>query len=845
MGAGDPRIRGCRTAVIAMLRRIGVAPAVPIFLLLVGGPLLPLPAEAQSFGRIMGGAIGGRVLGSGTALGSDRRFVIQRPRLRIAEGQRAGAVIRMAFGRDRDFLFTVLSDGSARWWDLRRGLQRGTMPGGSILSGTVRGGGAALEMLAIRTDGSSSLHRLDGTSYPLSGRIPGFDGTMQPAIAGNGAMAFRTRDGTWWVGARDGEQTALPEAAAEALPTFSADGYRLAWLTGRGHEMRVMRPAHRNPEPSGPIAGCSGSATITVARFTPAGGRLLMGDADGRICLWDLSGADRPQLLFSVRTALEGPVRTIAMDRQGRLVAVGDGRQRVELWPIAGRIARVSSMTLGLSAAGALALDAERGWLLAGGENGRLVVHDFRDRDDERRSRPVAQLLSTDAGWSVLDRNGRFDGSQNGIDALSWTGAAEEDEAGHVLPLEAFSESHYEPGLLAKLDAPASALLNDAARDLPGSGYIRPPQVTIDPGARDGAGRLSLTVRAESGYPARHVAGIRLYRNGKLVLDAAGEAALETAMVLVPGENLIRAVAVGPDGVEGPPATLTVMGPGAPSAAKLNVVAIGINDYANPAWELFYPRNDAETVVSTLREKGVRLRGSRDGAPFGGVRAETLLDKSARKDAIEDLLSRSSTDVNDVLVVYFAGHGYALREEHGWDWYLLPYTREWRRRTDSTEEFDDMIRRHGLSARRLMTLLTQTAAQRVFLVLDSCYSGAVVEAVQGIAAAKPQVGDDAATQKVLRRIARVGGLHVLAASRAHERATELQLEPHGALTWLVLEGMKGRADADGDRSVSVRELIDYATAEMPNLADRLSQEPISQKPVGYSKGIDFAVAGLN
>ena len=85
---------------------------------------------------------------------------------------------------------------------------------------------------------------------------------------------------------------------------------------------------------------------------------------------------------------------------------------------------------------------------------------------------------------------------------------------------------------------------------------------------------------------------------------------------------------------------------------------------------------------------------------------------------------------------------------------------------------------------------------------------------------------------------------MLAASRAHERATELQLEPHGALTYLVLEGLKGHADKDGDGSISVREVIDYATVEMPNLADNLSQEPISQKPVGYSRGTNFAVAGL-
>ena len=593
------------------------------------------------------------------------------------------------------------------------------------------------------------------------------------------------------------------------------------------------------------MSGCTESEQVTAARFTPSGGRVLLGDARGRLCLWDVSGGNRPRMLFSVSTALKGPVRTLAMDRKGLLAAAGDSSGSVELWPLAGRIERRSSVTLGSRAAGALALDGERGWLIAGGENGTAAVYDFEAPDAERRSRPIARLLSTTDGWSVLDQNGRFDGSETGIEALTWTGAAEEGGGEQVTPVNSFSESHHEPGLLAKLDAPRSTLLNEAAVDLPAIGYVRPPTVMIDLGERDSAGRLSVTVSIEPGYPARHVTGLRLYRNGKLVLDAVGESAIETAIGLIPGENLIRAVAVGREGIEGPPATRAVKGPGEPSRPNLNVVAIGINDYANPAWELFYPRNDAQTMVSILRERGASLHGTNKSLAFNEVRAGTLLDSEARKEAIEALLPQSSTAASDILVVYFAGHGYTLREEESWDWYLLPWTREWRRRTDSTEEFDDLIRRQGLSARRLMALLTQTAAERVFLILDSCYSGAVVEAVEGMTASKPQAGDDAAGRKALRRIARVGGLHVLAASRAHETATELQLEPHGALTWLVIEGMKGRADTDGNRNVSAREVIHYATAEMPNLADRLSQEPISQKPVGYSKGADFAIAGLN
>ena len=827
-----------------MPRCSGAAAAICTVLCFLAGALLSQPAEAQGLGRILGGAVGGSVLRSGTALGSDRRFAITRPRLAIAETRRAGAVTHLAFDRERDILFVVLADGSARWWDLKRGLERGATRGEGILLGLVRGAGLSLEIMAVRADGATIVLRRDGSRLQLSERNPDFDSGVRPAVAEDGAVAFGTRDGTWWVRTRDHEKLALHDAATNALPAFSPDGYRIVYRTGQGQAVRVLRLGSRGLELVGSLSGCTGATQITAAQFTPAGGRVLLGDASGNLCLWDVSGEANPQLLFSVETGLEGPVRSLAMDREGLRAAVGNGRQAVEIWPISGRIERFLSLTLPMGAASALALDIERGWLLAGGADGTVAIHNLGKRDNERRSRPMARLISTNDGWSVLDRNGRFDGSENGIDALSWVGEVQEGGAAHVLPVDSFSESHYEPGLLAKLDSPASALLNETAPDLPESGYVRPAEVTVQIGERGTAGRVPVTVRTESGYPVENIAGIRLYHNGKLVLDSSGETALETSVRLVPGENRIAAVSVGRGGVEGPFSTQTVTVSGAPPQSNLNVVAIGINDYANPSWELFYPRNDAKTMGSILRERGARLRGPGDNFTFSNVRLEMLLDRSARKDAIENLLLRSSSAAQDVLIVYFAGHGYALREERGWDWYLLPYTREWRRRTESPDEFDDLIRRHGLSARRLMTLLTRTAAQRIFLVLDSCYSGAVVEAVEGIAASSPQVGDDAATQKVLRQIARIGGLHVLAASRAHERATELQLEPHGALTYLVLEGMKGGADKDGDGSMSVREVVDYTMVEMPNLADKLSQEPISQKPVGYSRGTNFALAGL-
>ena len=823
-------------------RRGHAALAIAAALIALGGALAPSPVDAQNIGGSLGSVLVDIVTkpGADRVLGSDRRFVIVSPRLAISEKQRAGAVTQLAFDRDRNFLFAVLDDETARWWDLERGLERGATRGEGIVASLIRGGGRWLEMLAVRADGSSVLRRLDGSPDSLSGLIPEFDPDARPAIAENGAMVFRARNGSWWVNTYDGERLALPDAAFEALPAMSSDGYRIAYRTDGGQAMDVARLLDRRLEPAGELTGCNSSRQITAVLFSPWGDRVLLGDAGGNICLWDVSGMDGPQLVFAVATALDGPVRTLAMDRNGDLAAAGDGRAAVELWPLSGRIERRATVTLQADAAGALALDSKRGWLLAGGANGTISVHDYTDRDENRRARPIAQLLSTTDGWSVLDRNGRFDGSQDGIDALSWTGTAQRRGAEHALPVDAFSASHHEPGLLARLDDREPQYLNQNARDIPGSDDIRLPQVEIDISGPDGAGMLTVAVDAESDYPTSKLTGLRLYRNGKLVLEGeAGSMTLAARIAAFPGDNVIRAVALGPDGVEGPAGTVRVTGPGKSQPSRLIVLAIGIENYGRGSWKLDFPHEDAEEVVSVLHEKGARLGGRNDHLAFSDIRSEILLDKAAGKDSIKKLLATTQSNENDVLVVYFSGHGYTVREENGWDWYLLPYSPAWRRLEKETQ--DDTIREHGISARELMTSLTRTAAQRVFLILDSCYSGAVTEAV---AASEPRPGDDAASQKVLRQIARVGGLHVLAASRAHEKARELQAQPHGALTWLVLEAIAGKGDGDSDKNISVREIIDYATAEMPNLADRLSQETISQKPMGYSRGKDFTIAGL-
>ena len=791
----------------------------------------PRPADAQGV-RIIGGSIARPVANSWTRIASDpQRFRI-RPKLVVDPKLRAGTVTGLRSNRNRGLLFVVLSDGSARHWDLERGVQVGGALGEDVVAGAVRGAGRDGEFVSVHSDGSWSGLGRDGMRRSLGGRIDGFDSGVAPTLSSDGsAMAFRTAGRRWNVRKENGERFALPDAARDALAMLSRDGSTIVYRV-TGGAMMAARLTSRGVRVVGELDGCKGSKPVTAGALTDDGRRVVLGDARGYICAWDLAGKKGPRRLFRKRDKRRsGAIGALALSGDENHVAAAAENGRVSVWSISGTAQRVAALALDAAVSRPLVLDSDRGWLLTGERDGTVAVHSLKER-----KRPlIARLISTRRGWSVLDREGRFDGSQSGVEALVWAGETAERKK-QELPVDAFSESYFEPGLLAKLDDARPAYLTEEVDDLSEDGYEPPPNVAIDPvdQSRMNPGtRVPVTVRIESGYPLDKVSDIRLYHNGKLVLKdrtaGIGDVARHTVR-LVPGENAFRAIGVGANGIEGPPATLVVVADRpAPSEPDMRLVSIGINRYARPSWELFYARDDARNVVSALRERSVDL--------FRDVQSTTLLDGKADRLSIENRILEPSTSHLDVLVVYFSGHGIGLQDERGWEWYLLPYSSAWRHKEATREEFHEQVRQHGLSSRQLMNLLTKTEAQRVFLILDSCQSGAVVEVVQT---------DDAVAQKTLRRLARVGGIHVLAASRAHELATELQLRRNGALTYLVLEAIQGKADGavDGriDDRVSVREIVEYATREMPNLAARLEQEPISQKPVGYSRGADFALA---
>ena len=775
--------------------------------------------------------------------GSHTSFRVVRPTLEIAPGRAAGDVAALGLSDDNSLLFVVLGDGSARLWDLDRGLQLGNAFGDGIVSGVARGSGADAEAVALRRDGASVVFHPDGSIRRGAVHAVLTDDAHEAVLSADGrAAAFRASGGNWRVQLQ-GAVIALPGAAAGFPPILSPGGGRAVYRLQSGAMAAAVLPGGGREAAAWQLEPCAANAAVTAGAFAPDGTRVVLGDEAGNICIRRFPHRSETGIFLGPRMAAHNrPVRSVVLDQDhsGTWMATRDDDGVVHVRNAAAPGRPLARFVAAGKDAGPLALDSRRKWVFVGGKDGTVGIHSYARTAQAR----IARLISArDDGWAVLDSAGRFDGAQNGVDALVWVEDAEGDMPPVNLPVDAFGEGWFEPGLLARMDDDEPGFITGEVRSLSEDGYEAPPRVAIDPVDTSAAGQAAVRVRlADADYPREAVSEVRLYHNGILVPEDgaqadAGGRAYEFRIPLSPGENRFSAVGVGPDDVESAPAVARPVFAAAPALRpvrpRMRVVSVGINDYPRPWDPLEYSLNDARELVFELRGRGRSL--------FTEVDAVTLLDSDAAAAAIERRIgdSAASGDVmpEDVLIVFFSGHGHAVKEGDRTEWYLIPFRSAWDR---GVSGYDAIARRHGVSSGTLMKALIGTGAKRIFLILDSCKSGVVADAME-----QDGFFQNAAEQRALHSLARKSGIHILAAARADEAAIPLRSAPHGALTYLLLEGLRGKADANGDEAVTVKEVMDYAEDQMPRLSRRLVRmERIDQRPVARAGEVDFALAVL-
>ncbi len=195
------------------------------------------------------------------------------------------------------------------------------------------------------------------------------------------------------------------------------------------------------------------------------------------------------------------------------------------------------------------------------------------------------------------------------------------------------------------------------------------------------------------------------------------------------------------------------------------------------------------------------------------------MDAQASRDAVLDGLDwigKESTQ-RDLSVIFIAGHG--VNDDQG-NYYFLP--------ADADPE---RLRRSAVRWNEVSDLVKNLPG-KVLLLVDTCHSGNVF----GDTKRRAVAADITAAIKTL--VDAGTGQVIMTAATGSTPSLEDPAWGHGAFTAALLEGLKGKADSDGDGSVTIKELDLYVTRRVKDLTNG-RQKPTTIIP---SSVPDFAVA---
>jgi WD40 repeat protein len=600
----------------------------------------------------------------------------------------------------------------------------------------------------------------------------------------------------------------------------------------------------------------AGGRTVTSGTFSPDGRLLALGNVETRTD-FDAAGlmraamsgrgaqqADMEKLMMdAMRKAksttkakitlldaatgkavgvLEGENKSfgvLAFSRDGRTLAAAGADNRITVWDVEAR--RELRRLAGHGGIESMAFDPEARLLATAGYDGGTLLWDLKTGEH------LATLISLydGADWLVVTPDGLFDGSPRSWDQILWRFSRNTFD---VAPVETFFNEFFYPGLLADL---AAGKRPKAPRDISQLDR-RQAELTLDVGGAAGAPvtTRALAVKINVTNAPAGAKDVRLFRNGSLVKVWRGDvlkgqtgATLEASVPVVAGENRLTAYAFNRDNVKSADATANVRGAESlRRAGTAYVLAIGVNSYANPQYNLKYAVADARSVAEELRRRQAAL------SLYERVEVVHLLDAQATKANILAALRRLAgsseappagaeqalaglrpAQPEDAVIIFFAGHGTA----QGSRFYLIPHDLGY---TGDRKAIDEAglksMLAHSVSDEELESAVEGLDAGQLLLIIDACNSGQALEA--------EEKRRGPMNSKGLAQLAYEKGMYVLTAAQSYQAALEAAQLGHGLLTYaLVEEGLKSEAaDTEPkDGTLVAKEWFDFATGRVPEM----------------------------
>jgi WD40 repeat protein len=507
-----------------------------------------------------------------------------------------------------------------------------------------------------------------------------------------------------------------------------------------------------------------GSAHLAYS-FSPDGKTVISGGANGILASYDLNG----QRVGSF-VGHESVIWAVTASPDGRYLVSGSNDQTVRLWNLRTR---------------------------------ELIVTLFRGTDGE---------------WVIWTPQGYYTGSPGADKIVGWQINKGADQLPDYVGAEQLRQHLNRPDIVERAIIVASA--EQAVRESPGTTFKladllnRPvPRFKIvSPSADVTQHGGGATVRIAIEDTPDPIKAIRVQVNGRQIDEQtpdvgsggfeAGERILNVP--LAKGRNEIRITLTNAIGEKAETLTLMHEGDGAlDKRGTLYILAIGVEKY--PGLGKTCGENGAQSC--DLRFSGADARAlvaaveARLGPAHSKVVKRLLVNGAGGNDdptaanilnAIDLLKEANETDT---VLVFIAGHGF----NDGPNYRFLPTNAEW---TGSALRGATVVPWYALQE------AIETAKGRRILLVDTCHAGN-------------------AYNQTLSNAAYHANIIAYTAARFDQEALEDSKLGHGLFTYAVVEGLRGAGAPEGRLRLSTKELADYVTKRVEELAkeQNAEQEP--------------------
>jgi len=549
-------------------------------------------------------------------------------------------------------------------------------------------------------------------------------------------------------------------------------------------------------------------AEVYSVAFSSDGKYALSGGYDNILKLWDIPSLTEVKT-FKGHTGFVGiPSVNFSPDGKYALSAGGDGH--VKIWDL-------TSGTEWKTLAGHSGMYGAAAKFSSDGKH-VISVGDASTRIwDVATGEEVASMIAFEDGeWIITTSNGYYNSSPKGDQYLSVK------VKGKDYTIEQLRESFYRPDLVNL------ALSGESLKSLKNVADVKPPPVVAIVDTPKSIDKSDAAITLKITDAGGGIGDIRLYLNGSAVmLDstrgvkvvAANQNEIQKTyqLKLSSGLNSIRAIAFNADNTMQSTDAIYEISASFRSISRpsLYAIVIGINEYKNPKLQLNYAVADATLFADTLRKGALPL--------FDKVEVKTLSSKeeTTRENIMKEFKAMQSLNPDDLFVLYIASHGTVDDGE-----YFLITSNVGSTRTEK-------LKTDAIGQSIFKELISNIPSTKKLIIIDTCNAGALGEAIQ-VAMLTRGMSEDTA----MKILSRAVGSTILSASTYMQEALE-GYHGHGLFTYVLAEGLQGKADKGNTGYVKTTELADYVDNEVPALAEKIFKK--AQYPTISISGQTFPI----